>query len=60
MTKNDHFGDEYSALVNDVTANLEDYIYSPLSPISWWNNTIDCESIVKFVLMTYALLGGDL
>jgi hypothetical protein len=50
----------HAVIVNELTANLEDYINSPLSPISWWNHTVGCESIVKFVLSPYALLGGDL
>jgi hypothetical protein len=46
-------------LIGVVTASLEEYIASPLSPISWCDNTIDCESIVKFVLLAYAIVGGD-
>jgi len=43
-----------------VSASLEEYIASPLSPISWHDNTIDCESIVRFVLLIYPLVGDDI
>jgi hypothetical protein len=46
-------------LIGLVAASLEEYIASPISPIIWSDNTIDCESIVKFVLLAYAIVGGD-
>jgi hypothetical protein len=46
-------------LIGLVAASLGEYIASPISPIMWCDNTIDCESIVKFVLLAYAVVGGD-
>jgi hypothetical protein len=50
----------HAELIGVVSASLEEYIASPLNPISWCDNTINCESIVRYVVLAYTLVGGDI
>jgi hypothetical protein len=50
----------HAGLIGVVSASLEEYIASPLNPIFRCDNTIDCESIVRFVLVAYAVVGGEI